>query len=198
VTLSPRNDRLDQIVLRSATLFDSRGYHQTSMADIAEDVGIKKPTLYHYVTSKEEILFLIHQEFVDLLFAAQERRDATGGQPDELLLGVMTDILSLMRTHRGHVRVFFEHHRELPARYEANITARRDAYFDMICSIITKGNEQGLFNVPDVRLVALAIFGMCNWAYTWYRDDGAMTTEEIGAQFWRWLANGISAQERID
>ena len=196
MTSTPHDIKLDQIVHRSASLFDSRGYHQTSMADIAEDVGIKKPTLYHYVTSKEEILFLIHQEFVDLLFAAQERRDEVGGRPDELLLGVMTDILSLMRTHRSHVRVFFEHHRELPERYEATITERRDAYFDMICSIIARGNDQGVLNVPDVRLVALAIFGMCNWAYTWYRVDGGMTTEEIGAQFWGWLANGIAVEER--
>jgi AcrR family transcriptional regulator len=166
------------------------------MADIAEDVGIRKPTLYHYVSSKEDILFLIHQEFVELLFAAQERRDKSGGNPEELLLGAMTDILSLMRTHRSHVRVFFEHHRELPERYASTISERRDAYFEMICSIIAKGNEEGLFNVPDVRLVALAIFGMCNWAYTWYQVDGSMSTEEIGAQFWGWLANGI--RERPD
>lgn len=187
--------KLDQIVLHSASLFDSSGYHQTSMADIAADVGIKKPTLYHYVTSKEQILFLIHQEFVDLLFAAQQMRDAAGGTPDQLLRGVMTDILSLMKTHRSHVRVFFEHHRELPERYASVITERRDAYFEMICGIIQSGNEQGLFMVPDVRLVALAIFGMCNWAYTWYRVEGGMSPDEIGAQFWFWLANGISITE---
>lgn len=196
MTLTAHDTKLNQIVLRSASLFDSRGFHQTSMADIAEDVGIKKPTLYHYVTSKEEILFLIHQEFVDLLFAAQMRREESGGTPDQLLLGAMTDILSLMRTHRSHVRVFFEHHRELPERYASTITERRDAYFDVICSIISKGNEQGCFTVPDVRLFALAIFGMCNWAYTWYQVDGNMSTEEIGAQFWGWLANGI--RERPD
>jgi len=196
VTLSAHDTKLNQIVLCSAALFDSRGYHQTSMVDIAEDVGIKKPTLYHYVTSKEEILFLIHQEFVELLFVAQEHRNKTGGNPDELLLGAMIDILSLMRTHRSHVRVFFEHHRELPERFASTISERRDAYFDVICSIISKGNEQGFFDVPDVRLVTLAIFGMCNWAYTWYHVDGGMSTEEIGAQFWGWLADGI--RERPD
>ncbi len=56
--LSAHDTKLGQILLRSAAPFDSHGYHQTSMANIAEDVGIKKLALDHYVTSKEEILFL--------------------------------------------------------------------------------------------------------------------------------------------
>ena len=195
---SPHISKLDEIVRSAAMLFDERGYHQTSMADIAADVGIKKPTLYHYVTSKEEILFLIHKEFVGLLVAAQEERDASGGSPDELLRGVMTDIIHLMKTHRSYVRVFFEHHRELPEKYATVITERRDSYFATTCRIIQNGNDEELFMVPDVRLAALAMFGMCNWAYTWYSVDGNMSPDEIGTQFWRWLTAGISVSgERV-
>lgn len=186
------NGRRDQIVRHAAALFDRHGYHQTTMIDVANDVGIKKPTLYHYVASKEEILFLIHEEFVDLLIAAQQARAALTDSPDELLLGTMVDILRLMETHHSYVRVFFEHHRELPpGALRDAITAKRDTYFDDVREMIARGAEAGVFIVPDPRLAALAMFGMCNWAYTWYRPDGPHRPDDIARWFWGWLVTGL-------
>jgi len=161
------------------------------MEEIAADVGIKKPTLYHYVSSKEQILFLIHEEFVDLLIAAQRDRAAVTQSPEELLLGTMTDILQLMDTHRAHVRVFFEHHRELPHDLKAVISKKRDEYFDHVCNVVLRGMADGQFIVPDARLAALALFGMCNWAYTWYRNDGGYDADLIARWFWGWLITGL-------
>src|SRR6516165_1267228 len=60
-------DRKHEIVTAAASVFDRDGYGSTSMDDIARTVGIAKPTLYHYFSSKDEILTSIHEEFIDLL-----------------------------------------------------------------------------------------------------------------------------------
>jgi AcrR family transcriptional regulator len=189
-----RTTRRDDVIREAALLFDARGYHAASMEDIAEAVGIRKPTLYHYFSSKDEILFWIHEEFVELLIGRHEQRLATGLDPEALLLGIMSDILGLMETHRGHVRVFFEHHRELPADQHTAIARKRDRYQQMASDVIRQGVEQGRFRPDlDVGLATLAMFGTCNWAYQWYASTGELTSEEIAGVFWRQLLDGIAA-----
>ena len=135
--------RRQQIISRAAGLFDEGGYSSTTMDDIAREVGVAKPTLYHYFPSKDDILHAIHEEFIDLLISRHEGRAGTGLRPEQLLLEVMADILELMETHRGHVRVFFEHHRELPAEARGPIKVKRDAYEKIVEDLIGEGIGDG-------------------------------------------------------
>lgn len=186
-------ERRQQIVTLAAELFDEGGYTSTTMDDIARGVGVAKPTLYHYFPSKDEILHAIHEEFIDLLIHRHEQRAATGLGPEQLLLEVMADILELMETHRGHVRVFFEHHRELPASEREAIKVKRDKYEQFVEDVITEGIREGAFRETDPHLATLAAFGMCNWAYQWYRAGAPLRSREVAYQFWNYLVYGISA-----
>jgi len=183
--------RLPMIIEQAALLFDGHGYHQTTMEDIAEEVGIKKPTLYHYVASKEEILFFIHEEFVDLLFACQAEPQRAEMSCDLRLKETMRDLIRLMTTHRSHVRVFFEHHRELSEPFRSVIDTKRDAYFQCVVDIIAGGIEDGTYRLETPELGALAMFGMCNWAYTWFRADGQYSADATADLFWQWLSIGF-------
>ena len=73
--------------------------------------------------------------------------------------------MELMETHRGHVRVFFEHHRELPAEARGPIRLKRGRYEKIVEGLIGEGIELGVFRDTDPHMAALATFGMCNWAY---------------------------------
>lgn len=186
-------ERRAEIIRTAADLFDRDGYSSTTMEDIARAQGIAKPTLYHYFSSKDEILYWIHEEFIDLLIGRHEQRVNAGLGVGQLLLEVMADILELMETHRGHVRVFFEHHRELAEEHQATIRVKRDAYERMVKGIFETGIAQGEFRQTDPQLAAFATFGMCNWAYQWYRAGGRMRTRDIAYQFWSYLVHGVGA-----
>jgi AcrR family transcriptional regulator len=191
-----RRDVRDEIVTQAAALFDERGYHQASMEDIAEAVGLRKPTLYHYFKSKSEILFWIHEEFIDLLITRHERRRRSSLGPEQMVLEIMADVLELMETHRGHVRVFFEHHRDLPEEQHAAIERKRLIYRQAVTDEIQRGIDEGVFRPVDAKFATLALFGMCNWAYQWYRADGELRSREIGYVFWDMLRRGIEAPAR--
>ena len=180
-----------EIVDQAAVLFDSRGYHATTMEDIAGAVGLAKPSLYHYYKSKDEILYAIHEEFIDLLLSEHEKRAQTTTSVDALLLGIAGDILDLMRTHRGHVRVFFEHHRELVGPQRSTIRRKRDQYAAIVEALIQRGVDEGLYNT-DPKLCTLHFFGMCNWTYQWYNSDSRLTPREIARGFWSMLRDGIT------
>ncbi len=188
-------ERRQQIVTRAAGLFDQSGYSNTTMDDIAREVGVAKPTLYHYFPSKDDILHAIHEEFIDLLIERHEARSETGLRPEQLLLEVMADILELMQTHRGHVRVFFEHHRELPPEAREPIKVKRDRYEQIVEDLIRQGIETGVLRDTDVHLAALATFGMCNWAYQWYRPTGRLRSRELAYQFWNYLVYGLGTDQ---
>lgn len=183
--------RRREIVTNAAAVFDTEGYHTTTMNTIARVAGLKKPTLYHYFSGKDEILFWIHDEFIDLLISKQEAREGSEASAAESLREVMCDVLRLMDAYRGHVRVFFEHHRELSPRHRKTIAAKRDRYASMIESEVARGIEAGEFRDLDPRLTTLALFGMCNWAYQWYRSNGSRTNREIGEFFWDLLLEGL-------
>jgi AcrR family transcriptional regulator len=190
-TAGGRPDRRRQIIDVAASLFDSHGYNSTSMDALAEAVGIAKPTLYHYFRSKDQLLHRIHHEFISLLMERQQERERAGGDPAEQLRSIMRDIMRLMETHRGHVRVFFEHHRELPPDLRAVVASQRDAYQASVERVITRGVASGVFRPLDARLTTLALFGMCNWSYQWYQRGGPLPAEGIADEFVNLLLNGI-------
>ena len=181
------------LVAKAAALFNEVGYHRASVEDVAEACGIRKPTLYHYFKSKEEILYWIHEEFIDLLISRQQAREKLGLSASQGLLEIMGDILDLVRTHNSYVRVFFEHYRELDEEKKTAIKEKRDAYEASVQGVIQAGVESGEFRDLDVKAVTLAVAGMCNWSYQWYDPAGAMTSREIAYVFWDMLIRGVRA-----
>ena len=187
--------RRAEIVSLAAQMFDQHGYASVSMEQIAVAAGIAKPTLYHYFRAKDEILRDIHELFIDLLLRRQEERQRLGMSPADLLLGAMTDIYGLMETHHGHVRVFFEHHRELPRAVREQIRVKRDHYQGLVRDAIADGIEAGVFRPVDPDAAAMAVFGACNWAYQWWRPgsgaDPAMTAQKM----WDLLMRGLASPQ---
>jgi AcrR family transcriptional regulator len=189
----PQEDKPALIVETAARLFDTAGYSHTSMDAIAKEVGLAKPTLYHYFRAKSDILIEIHETFIDPLIEQQLTRLAQDATPKEQLVGAMTDILWLMEHRRGHVRVFFEHHRELPAASKRSLVRRRARYQGMIADIFRDGTRAGEFRDVDPEPAALAVFGMCNWAYQWWTPGTGLSPEDEAQRFASMLIDGIGA-----
>jgi AcrR family transcriptional regulator len=190
---SPADRKRREIIDRSADLFDEYGYRDTSMNDIADAVGVRKPTLYHYFKNKDEILYWIHEEFINGLVEAQEARVAAALPPEQIVREVMAEVLTLMQTHRGHVRTYFEHHRELDEQARAESLEKRLRYRRLLQDAISRGIDDGAFRAVDPALTALAVFGMVNWAYQWYQVDGPRTPDDIANQFADLLLGGLRA-----
>jgi AcrR family transcriptional regulator len=186
-------DRRRQIVGLAADLFDREGYSKVTMEQIALSAGIAKPTLYHYFRGKDEILRGIHESFMDVLLERHTERQRLGLGATDLLLGVMTDILGLMQTHRGHVRVYFEHHRDLPQAVRDQIRAKRSRYEGLVRAAVHDGIAAGQFRDVDPDTATLAIFGMCNWAYQWWRPQAGTDPARTALRMWDIVMHGLQA-----
>ncbi|MCW3063739.1 MAG: transcriptional regulator, TetR family [Solirubrobacterales bacterium] len=181
------------LVRHAAELFDTHGYHQTSVADIAAAAGIQKSTLYHYVKSKQDLLFWIHETFADEMLARIESRADTPMTGRQRLLESMGDVLEVVDSHRGHVRAFWEHHRELGPEQQERISQKRAVIQAHLRSAIQECVDSGEFRDLDVKMATFAAFGMVNWSYQWYKPDGPRRPRDIAFLFWDFIVRGFDA-----
>jgi TetR/AcrR family transcriptional regulator, cholesterol catabolism regulator len=183
--------RREQVVRHAARLFEERGYHNTSVGDIAHSIGLRKPTLYHYVRSKAEILVLIHDDTIDPLLGRLEDNVASGVDPREGLRQVITDITNLMESKPGFLRVFFEHHREIPDPLRGEAERKRDRYQRLVESMIADGIRRGVFRDVPVRMSALALLGITNWSCQSYQPGGEFDPRRVANELLDLFLRGV-------
>ncbi|TYP82780.1 TetR family transcriptional regulator [Blastococcus xanthinilyticus] len=186
------NPRRAQIIGVAADLFDRDGYHETSMQAIAERTGIRKASLYHYFRSKDELLVELHETLMTVVIGRHlDRRTAERLGPRDELRAMMRDVIGLMDSHPGYLRIFFESYRELPPVARSSVAAQRSRYRQLVADVITAGNELGEFRGVDPDLTSLAVLSLMNWTYQWFGRSGPLTTDEVADHFWSLLLNGI-------
>jgi AcrR family transcriptional regulator len=157
-----------EIMEHCAALFDKVGYHKASMQMLADEVGMGKPTLYHYFPSKTAILYAIHDTHMRALLDGLELSDGKTRDPVALLRSASIHILRQIADHPGYVRAFMDHYGELEGGMRAEIRAHRNDYFNRVTAIIQDGIDSGRLKPCDPTITAYGFLGMCNWAYKWY------------------------------
>lgn len=184
-----------EIVQHCAGLFDKVGYHKASMQMLADEVGLGKPTLYHYFRSKAEILYAIHELHMDALHNGLENLSRAAISPSDRLLTACTDILRQIADHPGYVRAFMDHYNDLEGDMRQKIRKRRNEYLDLISRAIQEGVDSGEFAPCDVTITTYAFLGMCNWAYKWYpRMHTERSPEDVARQLCGTFIEGLKTR----
>lgn len=172
-------------------MFSRRGYHAASMTEIAEEVGMRKPSLYHHVRKKEDLLFAIHEQLIEELIAEIDAIRATGTTPSEQLRDVLLMNMRFIARHKDGVTVFLQERRTVPGeRWEA-LVARRDLYEQSVRQVIADGIEAGAFVDVPPDIAARGVLAMANWGYTWFQPDGRLTAEQVAETFAAIVLSGL-------
>ncbi len=186
-----RHGATREVILESAAqLFMEQGYHATSVREIGEYLDISQSSLYYHAKNKPQILVDLNHEFMDELVSAMAdiaTRDAT---PIEKLGAVIHELVQAVADHQAVVTVVLHERRSLPPSAAARIQKKRDRIDEIIDQIIRDGQEAGLLRQLDPHIVRLALTGMCNWSYTWYRTDGDLSADDIADLFVDLFLNG--------
>jgi TetR/AcrR family transcriptional regulator, cholesterol catabolism regulator len=173
-------------------LFSTHGYADTSVQQIADRAHLTKGAFYHHFESKEDLLRLIHDEFLDHQLALLREALAHDGDPAERLRHLLRALLGSLETYLTNVKVFFQERRHLTgARFEA-IKVKRDEFDRLFQQAIDDGVRTGAFrNDLQARIVGLGILGMCSWVSTWYRPTGPLDAEQIADTFSDMVLDGL-------
>ena len=183
------------LIASALELFGSKGYEATSVQEITDGAGVTKGAFYHHFESKEDLLRLIHDEFVDEQLAAVQAVLAEHEDPVRQLEELFRFFAESVRRFQPNVTVFFQERRYLTGDRFAAVKKKRDEFDRLFRGVITNGVEQGAFRDDlDPQVVYLGIIGMFSWMHQWYRPRGRLSTEEIADTFSRWLLDGLRAR----
>jgi AcrR family transcriptional regulator len=171
-------------LLEKATqLFAEQGYETTTLQDVAAAVGVSRTALYHYVTSKEELLAMLVEQMsvalADVLGQLRERTDLTA----EGKLRCLTDML--VRQRAESPQQFRVHDQTESVLSEPLRTQHRQARRDILAAltaVIEEGIGQGEFKPLDARVAAFSILGMCNWVAWWYHPGPDYDIDAVARQ----------------
>lgn len=193
LTSRPREAAL----LAAATrLFRERGFHATSMQDLAEALAMNRGSLYHYIASKDDLLWTIMNRALDRLDSQVAPELEGPGSPQERLARAVHAHLRVAAEHADELSVLQVELRSLDPERRARLIARRDAYEGRWRSVIADGIASGELRAVEVRLAGIGILSACNWFTQWYRRDGDLTLDEIADAFVELFLGGLRA-ERI-
>ncbi len=181
----------DTILSAAAQIFSQKGFHAASMQDIAEAVQLQKGSLYHHVSSKQELLLEILDRALDMLIERMEAVLALPLPPEEKLRQAMITYMDGMTSHFDLASVLLLEHRSLEPEYQSRHIPKRDYFESLWRDLIQDGKSQGVFNSVDSTFGARALLGVMNWTITWYRPDGPLTSEEIAHKYADLFLNGL-------
>jgi AcrR family transcriptional regulator len=187
----PSVTRKDQILDVAERLFSERGYHATTIREIARELQLEGGSLYSHISGKQELLYqIVLRGSTQFLHAAQATL-AEGGSARDQLLRFMRRHLAIVAESAPRAVVHFHEWRHLDAEHQAKILVRRDEYEGMLRQIIFAGVTSGEFAAADERLIGLHVLSLLNWTYQWYAPGGTWSADDLAEQFFDLLMRGL-------
>ena len=181
----------DDILEAAAQVFRQKGFHGASMADIAEAVSLQKASLYHHVSSKQEILFELLDRALEMLLDRISPIARLDLPADERLCQMIREYLQILAENMDLSAVLLFEHRSLEGRQHARHVPNRDKFENLWREVLKDGVRSKQFGCDDIPLTARALLGIMNWTITWYRPDGSLTIKQIADSYTRLLLNGL-------
>ena len=191
----------DRILAEAARLFCEKGYHATSMEDLATEVGVKKGSLYYYIESKEQLLLEVAERTAPRPIASVVALlEDTQLTTEQKLRTAIAKHFELLATGTGLAwsRVYLHEYRALSEEHQRKLLEQRQQYERFFRRLITEGVEHGEFAQVDVATVTRAILGMCNWAIEWYSPKGKLSGKEIASIFSDLILKGLLKSSNSD
>jgi TetR/AcrR family transcriptional regulator, cholesterol catabolism regulator len=181
--------RRSQLTREAARLFAERGYHGTSIGDLAKALGVQKGSLYAHIESKQDLLYEAMREGAEAFHAALD------AIPDDLT--VTERIRLALRAHLRVVKeqldvatVFVREWRYLEGERAAEFLAERRRYEERFRALFREGREVGELRTDlDDQAAVLLVLSAANWAYTWLPPDAE--TDELADRFFAILVDGV-------
>jgi AcrR family transcriptional regulator len=181
--------RRDELASTAARLFAERGFHGTSMGDLADAMGVQKGSLYSLTPSKQELLYRAMREGAEAFHAGLDALPETLPAVERIRLALRSH-LRVVSEQLDVATVFTREWRYLEGDGRDQILAERRRYEDRVRRLFRDGVEAGeLRSDLDVNAAALLVLSAANWAYTWLTPG--RDTDELADRFTAILVDGI-------
>ena len=185
-----RQTKREAVLRMAVQSFNEKGFHATSLHEVAARLNVTKPTLYYYFKNKDEILFECVRIGLQMVDEAADKVAARGGTGVEQLFAVMRKYAEIVTMDFGMclIRVGEDPLQPTGRRKLRQLKAKIDRRFR---SLIEQGIAEGDLVPCDAKIAAFTVAGALSWIARWYRPDGPLSADEIIEQCMHILIGGL-------
>ena len=189
-----REAKRHAVLQAAAQLFNERGFHATSLDDIAARLNVTKPTLYYYVKNKDEILLQCVGQGLAMMLEGIEASRAAGGRAVDQLVACMQVYARIVTQDFGMclIRVGDE---QMPAETRKELRRLKSAVDQEFRRLVAAGVQEGSLAPCDPKMTAFVIAGALSWIGRWYQPGGPYTAEQVAQQCIGTLMGGLLRRE---
>jgi len=180
----------DAVVRAAAKAFNERGFHNTSLDDVASALGVTKPTIYYYFENKEQLLFECFRAGLEPIRGGFEDVEHSSAPARERLDEVVRNYARAIASEFGWCMVRAEDH-DLGPDLRRQINSLKSEIDQGIRRLLKAGIEDGSIEPCDTKMTAFAMAGALNWIAHWYRENQPMTPAEVAEAFVRVFESGL-------
>jgi AcrR family transcriptional regulator len=184
----------EAVILAAARAFRARGYHNTSLDDLAASLRVSKPTLYLYVPNKEAILFECFRAGIDPLLRSLDECERAGGPARERLFAFIRGYAAAIVGDFGWCMLRAED-QHLGTAMSRRIKLLKAGIDKRMRALIESGVADGSIRDCDPRMTAFALAGALNWMGHWYREDATLRPHEIADRFIDVFNSGLRGRD---
>lgn len=181
--------RREQIFTAGARLFAEKGYERTSLQEVADLLGVTKPALYHYYSSKEQLLFEIMSFVMDRVLADVAEVSESDLPPREKLRKFVRRYVGFFAARPNEHTIMSTAVDSLGPEFRAVVLDRQRLYLNHVRTIASELIAPG--SGLDETSVAFALLGSMNWLFKWYAPEGRITPEKLVEDFVKIYAEGL-------
>jgi TetR/AcrR family transcriptional regulator, cholesterol catabolism regulator len=191
--VAPRRDQ--EVLIAAAKVFHSRGYSDASVQDIADELGILKGSLYHYIDSKEDLLFRLldeaHEEVEGILDAVAALPDLS---PLERLGEYVRRQVDYTSRNLARMAIYYRDADQLSPQRHRELLRKRRVHERFVTDLIAEAQSRGEAVADlDPGVLTNLLFGSMIWVYRWYRAGGKLRPPELADTCVRFVLRGIAA-----
>ncbi len=180
-----------EVLQKAIKVIYERGYRNATINQLATEMGFSKAAFYHYVRSKQDLLYIIFDSVMDLLQDTVKGIVQSDASPDLKLRQIVTNYIAMIVEYREMVEIYFTEKTELSREHQSAITMREREFMHVIRDVYQEGVARELFAEVHPNVVTNVILGMCGWIYRWYDPTGVVSTKQLSEMVLQMLMRGI-------
>jgi len=183
--------RLEEVLQSAANIFFAKGFHATSIEDVARDVGMLKGSLYYYIKSKDDLLFRLLLAGIEDGDAFIARQIDPAGDPVEQLQRAIRAQIDYIIEKRVQFGLFLHEFDSLSGKRQHKLISVMSRYNARFVDLVRRGQQEGKLITGEPWIIVNGILGMCNWLYRWYDTDEISDSEQVKQVFVKMALQGI-------
>ena len=187
--------KITEICQAAARVFYEKGYLSATLADVANAAGLTKGAIFHYFSTKEELLFLILYRYTDTALRELNENLNSINSPHERIYAYIYLFIMTYKEKRFEARLALNAVVNLPEKFLNIMREKQGEFVRILRSLVVDLLEKKERKPESITLLTYSLLGMCTWPYRWFNLEGKSTPEELTMMIYKIFMGQIEFNE---